>query len=372
MFCLLLSLALADDPPETVSPPITLGAFRAAFPAGTTIRVRMQSKGQPAVESLWHWLSVDAEGGMLQSQLYSEDGTLLEDQGSTSVPWQELLGHAKFPRDQTVVSRSQVEVPAGHFETTLYTVTKPGEDGVMERSSYHFLDYLPGPPVLYTIEREGVEVFRMQLIERRVDQKGLAVATDPLADSLAEKIAARTGDPYAERGLAFDFVVGTTVRHHRWDILGNRVEVRWDTPEQQCTAVLPVNYSGEDPKLREAWAMFVNDQYWLLAPAKLHDPGVIRTADGNDLRLFFEDVGLTPQDRYLLHANEEGDILAWDYVLASGRSGSWNWAPPVQVGELRLSLERRNGERSIRFENVKTGRQKLGKDGANCLGVAQK
>jgi hypothetical protein len=373
MILLLLSLALAEAPSEvlaeTVSPPVSLGAFRAAFPAGTTIRMRMTAPGQPVVESLWRWVEVNAEGGTMSSQVLAADGTVLEDEGTSFTPWMALMGHARFPKAQTVVSRAVVEVPGGRFETTLYTVTKPREDGVMEVHRYHFVDELPGPPVQYTTEREGVEVFRMEMVSRRVDQRGLSVPPDPVADALAEKIEERAGDPGKERGLAFNFVVKNTVRKHRWDIQGNRVEVRWETPAEQCTAVLPMNYAGPDPKLKEAWSMFVNDQYWLLAATKVQDPGVIRTADGNDLRLFFQGVGLTPGDSYLLHANEAGDIVGWEYVLESGRSGSWSWSAPTEVGGLRLSLERTMADRSIRFQDVRVGRQRLGKDGVRCEAV---
>ena len=150
------------------------------------------------------------------------------------------------------------------------------------------------------------------------------------------------------------------------------MEVQWDPPEEHCSAVLPMNYGGEDPKLKDAWSMFVNDQYWLLASTKVQDLGVIRTADGNDLRLFFQGVGLTPGDSYLLHANDQGDILGWEYLLESGRSGTWNWAAPTEVGGLRLSLERTTTEdRRIRFQNVKVGRQRLGKEGVRCEGIGK-
>ena len=375
MILLLLSVALADAPAEapaeTISPPVSLGAFRAAFPAGTIIRMQMTAPGQPVVQSLWRWVEVNAEGGKMSSQVLAADGTVLEDEGTTFTPWTELMGHARFPKAQTVVSRAVVDVPAGRFETTLYTVTRVADTGATVVDRYHFVDELPGPPVRYTTEQDGTEVFRMEMVSRRVDQSGMQVPPDPAADALAEKIAARAGDPGKERGLAFNFVVRTTVRKHRWDILGNRVEVQWDTPAEHCTAVLPMNYAGPDPKLKEAWSMFVNDQYWLLAATKVQDPGVIRTADGNDLRLFFQGVGLTPGDSYLLHANEAGDIVGWEYVLESGRSGRWSWATPTEVGGLRLSLERTMEDRSIRFQDVRVGRQRLGKEGVQCAAVGE-
>lgn len=158
----------AEPPPaeapegETVSPPVTLDQFRAAFPAGTTIRLRVQVAGSPPLEERWEWTAVDPEGGTMRSTTYAPDGTVLQE-AEARTPWTELMGHARFPADRTVATDSTVTVPAGTFETWLYTVT--GEDPTEVRR-YHFAKEMPGPPVLFTIESAGTEVFRMEMLER--------------------------------------------------------------------------------------------------------------------------------------------------------------------------------------------------------------
>lgn len=209
----------------------------------------------------------------------------------------------------------------------------------------------------------------MELLERSVRRAGLGVENDADADALAARVLARVGNPLAEPGLAFDFVVGSMRRTHRWDIPNGRAEVIWTQEGKACRATVPLGYNGEDPIARDAWAAFVNDQYWLLAPAKVADPGVVRTADGTDLRLFFEGVGLTPGDRYRFRTTPEGDVSGWEYVLQSGRSAAWTWSPPVAVGGLRLSLERVSGDRTIRFENVVSAAQKLNVAPPACTAV---
>ena len=93
-------------------------------------------------------------------------GALLQDEGSSRSTWAELMGHAAFPAAQTTREDASVEVPAGRFDTWLYTVEDSAEDGTPQVKRYHFARNLPGPPVLFTIEQGGAEVFRMALLER--------------------------------------------------------------------------------------------------------------------------------------------------------------------------------------------------------------
>lgn len=185
---------------------------------------------------------------------------------------------------------------------------------------------------------------------------------------LAHRVAERAGDPYREPGLLFTFVVGDRpVRTHRWDIPGGKVEVTWTGPEGTCTVVTTVPYAGDDPLQQEAWAGFVNDQYWLLAPAKVLDPGVILGGEGDTLTLTFAGVGLTPGDRYTLTVDPAtGDVTAWSFTLQSGRTGSYAWSPTVPVGGLRLSLERTASDRTIRFTDVRSEAVTLGPPGGAC------
>ena len=46
----------------------------------------------------------------------------------------------------------------------------------------------------------------------------------------------------------------------------------------------------------------MNDQYRLLAPAKLRDPGARVVVEGADLLVACEGVGLTPGDRYTFNS----------------------------------------------------------------------
>lgn len=92
---------------------------------------------------------------------------MLEDEGAATSTWAELNEHATFPAASTVREDAVLDGPLGHLETWRYTVTSTGPDGVMVVKRYEFAKTLPGPPVLFTIERQGEEIFRMAVIERK-------------------------------------------------------------------------------------------------------------------------------------------------------------------------------------------------------------
>lgn len=172
---MLLALLLLACSPKHVPPiaadPIaphvhTLEELRAGIPTGTRIRLGIEVAGQPPVEQRWHFVACDASGATIASQTWSPAGELIADEGQGTSTWSELYRHADFPASATVRVESSVDVPAGHFDTWLYTVLKQGADGKPEVHRYHFARTMPGPPVLYTAEREGVETFRMTMLER--------------------------------------------------------------------------------------------------------------------------------------------------------------------------------------------------------------
>lgn len=146
--------------------PATLDALRDALPTGSHIRLSIWSAGQPTVLQDWTFTECTEESTTIRSKVLTEAGELLVDEGSSRSPWTELHQHAAFPAASTTRIESSVDVPIGHYDTWLYTVQAVGDDGVPIIKRFHFARTLPGPPVLYTMERQGVEVFRMTMVER--------------------------------------------------------------------------------------------------------------------------------------------------------------------------------------------------------------
>jgi len=76
--------------------------------------------------------------------------------------------------------------------------------------------------------------------------------------------------------------------------------------------------------LQHAYAAWINDSYWMFMPYKLKDPGVILhykgegvTTDGKSadiLQLTFEDVGLTPNNKYHVYVEKKSNlVIQFDY-----------------------------------------------------------
>jgi hypothetical protein len=128
------------------------------------VRLHIDAAGQEPTEERWEFTAVDAESATIASTSLV-DGVVIAEETATTA-WAALHQHAAFPAARTTRVASTVEVPAGTFPTWLYTVHETGEDGAAEIHRYHFATALPGPPVQYTMERDGQIVFTMTLLER--------------------------------------------------------------------------------------------------------------------------------------------------------------------------------------------------------------
>ena len=105
----------------------------------------------------------------------------------------------------------------------------------------------------------------------------------------------------------------------------------------------------------------MNDTYWLLMPYKLKDPGVTLALDGEEtkggeawdkLRLTFDNVGLTPKDKYWAYVNRKtGLVDRWDYVLKgeSKPPTSFTWLNWKKYGRVMLADDRRNATDDMRI-----------------------
>lgn len=191
------------------------------------------------------------------------------------------------------------------------------------------------------------------------------------ADSLAFRVTEAAGglDTWnALPGLAFQWaVVSDSVERvrnaHVWDKRGDRVRSEFlvgrdsvvvaiftpsrfdpDAPDGQVALNgVPVTDERAAEYLSGAQSRFVNDSYWLLAPLKVLDPGVVRTvetADGFDrLALTFDNVGLTPGDRYSFEVDAgSGAVTSWRYVLESGSEGEHRWVDATNLDTPRGPL----------------------------------
>ncbi len=165
--------------------------------------------------------------------------------------------------------------------------------------------------------------------------------------------------------IHFTFVVekeGKTIAkaEHVWDVAGFSDKVKWKGKD--VTVNLADPGTGEDAKA--AYARWVNDAYWLLAPLKLMDKGVTLTAEGTKeingaqrevLRLSFAQVGLTPSDEYRLYVDPATKMVTyWDYMPKGEKGMSGTWEDFTKSGGLTLATDHKmDGGLRIRIEDLK-------------------
>lgn len=188
-----------------------------------------------------------------------------------------------------------------------------------------------------------------------------------LADRLVEALG---GQEAWQSARCFRFTFAGFRTHH-WDRYSGRHRLEYTDREGDHWVVLEnvqsregrawrngEELSGEaaEKALEGAYAAWINDTYWLLAPYKLSDPGVHLAYDGEEtlegvrydkLLLTFEDVGLTPGDRYWFYLDRETGLLdRWAYVLESFEEGQpathWLWRDWQRHGGILLSAQRIN------------------------------
>ncbi len=157
------------------------------------------------------------------------------------------------------------------------------------------------------------------------------------------------------RVVRFDFEVianGKTVvdRHHLWDKETGQYRLETKTKDGRHEVALfnvntkegKVYIAGKrvegaqaEKDLKDAYAAYINDMYWLAEPWKWLDPGVnlkyVGTRRRGDetydvVQLTFGHVGLTPGDEYWDYVSKKNHLMThWEYRLQSGQRGSWDW-----------------------------------------------
>ncbi|MEM0939574.1 MAG: hypothetical protein AAF600_05450 [Bacteroidota bacterium] len=114
----------------------------------------------------------------------------------------------------------------------------------------------------------------------------------------------------------------------QWNKKANNVTVRWDDNE----VYLDLNQKPEDYTMQEfkAYKYFVNDSFWLVAPFKVRDQGVVRSfvnlKEGRGLLVTYTIGGVTPGDTYLWIVDDMGFPTAWKL-----------WTSNVPVGGLKFT-----------------------------------
>lgn len=186
-----------------------------------------------------------------------------------------------------------------------------------------------------------------------------------LADEVMEKLGGRQNWDKA--------------RYVRWRFFGRRLHV-WDKwtgniRVERGEEIILMNLntqqgrawkSGEEvthpdslaKELKFGYEAWVNDSYWTFMPFKLKDSGVTlkymgegRMADSSAaeiLQLTFENVGVTPQNKYLVYVDRNTKLVGqWDYFTNAADEKprmTTPWGNWQQYGRIMLSDDRGRGK----------------------------
>jgi hypothetical protein len=108
--------------------------------------------------------AVSATGATIERSVVDASGNTV-DQGKDEATWEQLVQHASYPADATVITETTVEVPAGKFDALLYTITAEQEGGGSVVSRMYFAKSLPGAPVKAEVVIGDQPMFTMELVE---------------------------------------------------------------------------------------------------------------------------------------------------------------------------------------------------------------
>lgn len=168
-----------------------------------------------------------------------------------------------------------------------------------------------------------------------------------------------------------------TTRYFHWNFFGRRT-LLWDKQEQRVRIDSPgdstiylVNLADGTGKVKRGEVVFenadslatyldrgrriwINDSYWLVMPFKLKDSGVTLKYVGQDttlegktaevLSLTFEEVGVTPQNKYLVYIDPTSELVCqWDFYTNADDEAprfAMPWKSYQTYGDLKLSGDR--------------------------------
>jgi len=120
------------------------------------------------------------------------------------------------------------------------------------------------------------------------------------------------------------------VNHYKWNKEEEKVKVSWE--ENSITLDLSKGTHDYDELQNQAYSKFINDAFWLTAPFKIRDKGVIRSTvksdEGRGILVEYTSGGLTPGDTYLWIIDENGFPKSWKI-----------WTSNVPIGGLEFSWE---------------------------------
>ncbi|MEM9718608.1 MAG: hypothetical protein AAGA10_05150 [Bacteroidota bacterium] len=167
--------------------------------------------------------------------------------------------------------------------------------------------------------------------------------TGPEAEALAQKmLQAINKEAWDSTGAVSWSFMG--INHYLWDRERHWVEVKWEDKRvllriDEKTGLAWIgeasveNQEEKEKMLNAGWKKWVNDSFWMNAPAKALDPGTSRLlvtdkSGRAGLLVSYSQGGATPGDSYLWWLDEAGLPESWQM-----------WVGIIPIGGIRVSWE---------------------------------
>lgn len=154
------------------------------------------------------------------------------------------------------------------------------------------------------------------------------------ADQLADEMLTALNKPAYD---SISYIKFTYRNAYTYEWHKNQDRVTVIAPENGGSTTLDLSKSADtySTSEKEAYAKFINDSFWLVAPYKVKDKGTYRSTldlkEGRGLLVTYSAGGVTPGDSYLWIIDEKGFPIAWRM-----------WVSILPVGGLELSWEQWN------------------------------
>lgn len=211
--------------------------------------------------------------------------------------------------------------------------------------------------------KHTLSIFGMEL------DMGEVKAYNPKADALANKILKAIKHEAYKNTRYIDWSFGGR-RHYKWDKQKHIVEVSWNDVKvilhpnnlEKSTAFLKsVETQNKDSFVKRAWDLFNNDSFWLVAPHKLYDSGIIRSIvveNGQEaLHVKYTTGGTTPGDSYTWIIDSNYVPKSYKMYVPSmkmvGTPATWEEWITTESGTLLPKNHTFSGNRKLSMGDVK-------------------
>ena len=161
------------------------------------------------------------------------------------------------------------------------------------------------------------------------------------AEELADEMLKALNKPGFDtlRMIKFTYPGGHS---YEWNRAENYVNVSWE--ENNVYLDLERRKDEFDRLEYQAYEYFINDTFWLIAPYKVRDTGVVRSTvevdEGRGLLVTYTMGGVTPGDSYLWIIDDKGFPKAWKIWTSNVPIGGleFGWGGWVEKGGVWFSL----------------------------------